>query len=159
MQQFVPNYGFGYNPMLTPQQRVTQFEQQYPQFAQNSNQNLITYPVTNIEEANAFRVDLNGTPTFFYNAGKNEIYMKRTNTQTGLADFVVFGKVEQPKTQEKTVLNTNTHEKDFKALNDKIDGFYSKLDELYSLISNIQVSEKNEDIEENIKVKGGKNVK
>lgn len=153
MQQFIPNYGFGYNPMLTPQQRVAQFEQQYPQLAQqNSTQNLVTIPVTNIEEANAFRVELNGVPTFFYNAGKNEVYMKRTNTQTGLADFIVFGKVEQPKTEPKQNLSTNTYEKDFKALNDKIDG-------LFSLVSTLsqksdQVEEKSEQVS-----KGGKNVK
>ena len=154
MQQFIPNYGFGYNPMMTPQQRVAQFEQQYPQLAQqNSTQNLVTIPVTNIEEANAFRVELNGIPTFFYNAGKNEVYMKRTNTQTGLADFVVFGKVEQPKTEEKAILNTNTYEKDFKALNDKIDG-------LFSLVSTLSLkSDKAEEESDKVSNKGVKNVK
>ena len=153
MQQFIPNYGFGYNPMMTPQQRVAQFEQQYPQLAQqNPTQNLVTIPVTNIEEANAFRVDLNGTPTFFYNAGKNEVYLKRTNTQTGLADFIIFGKVEQPRTEEKTNLNTNAYEKDFKAINEKIDGLYSLLSTLSQ--KSEQVEEKNEQV-----IKGGKNVK
>ena len=145
MQQFIPNYGFGYNPMMTPQQRVAQFEHQYPQLAQN----LITYLVTNIEEANAFRVDLNGTPTFFYNAGKNEVYMKRTNTQTGLADFVVFGKVDKPALKENVVQGVNTYEKDFKALNDKIDG-------LLSLVANL--SQPNEQSTEQVS-KGTKNVK
>lgn len=153
MQQFIPNYGFGYNPMLTPQQRVAQFEQQYPQLSQqNSIQNLVTIPVTNIEEANAFRVELNGVPTFFYNAGKNEVYMKRTNTQTGLADFVVFGKVEQQKTEEKAILNTNTYGKELKAINDKIDG-------LFSLVSTLSLkSNKDEEKSEQVS-KGGKNVK
>lgn len=128
MQQYLP-----FNPYMTAQQRLYQMEQQYPQLAQpqpvqpNSAtvNNLVTIPVTNMEEANAFRVDLNGTPTFFYNAGKNEVYLKRTNTQTGLADFIVFGKVEQPKTEPKQNLSINTYEKDFKALNEKIDGLYS----------------------------------
>ena len=128
MQQFIP-----FNPYMTAQQRLYQMEQQYPQLAQpqpvqpNSAtvNNLVTIPVTNMEEANAFRVDLNGTPTFFYNAGKNEVYLKRTNTQTGLADFIVFGKVDKPTVEEKQVQSINTYEKDFKALNEKIDGLYS----------------------------------
>lgn len=146
MQQYLP-----FNPYMTAQQRLYQMEQQYPQFANNSNSatvnNLVTIPVTNIEEANAFRVDLNGTPTFFYNAGKNEVYLKRTNTQTGLADFIVFGKVEQLKTEPKQNLSINTYEKDFKALNEKIDGLYSLL-----------ATAKNETVAETTQ-KGGKNAK
>lgn len=164
MQQFLP-----FNPYMTPQQRLYQMEQQYPQLAQpqpiqpNSAtvNNLVTIPVTNIEEANAFRVDLNGTPTFFYNAGKNEVYLKRTNTQTGLADFIVFGKVEQPKTEPKQNLNINTYEKDFKALNDKIDGFANKIDSLYSLLAteNKTVATENAEEIKIVSAKGGKNVK
>lgn len=135
MMNFSGGYnGYQYNPYMTAQQRLYQMEQQYPQLAQQTAplpaqpaQTLNTIPVTNIDEANAFRVDLNGTPTFFYNAGKNEIYMKRTNTQTGLADFQIFGRVEQPKSEVKENLGANTYAKDFKALNDKIDGLYSLL--------------------------------
>lgn len=164
MQQFIP-----FSPYMTPQQRLYQMEQQYPQLAQpqpiqpNSAtvNNLVTIPVTNIEEANAFRVDLNGTPTFFYNAGKNEVYLKRTNTQTGLADFIVFGRVEQPKTEPKQNLSANTYEKDFKALNDKIDGFANKIDGLYSLLATenkTTVAENTEEVKI-VSAKGGKNVK
>lgn len=144
MQQFIPNYGFGYNPMMTPQQRVSQFEQQYPQLAQQTN--FVTIPVSNVDEANAFRVDLNGTPTFFYNAGKNEVYLKRTNTRTGFADFITFGKLEQPRSDVKPKTDINTYEKDFKALNDKLDNLYSLLanysqkDELSSEQASVQVS-------------------
>lgn len=164
MQQYLP-----FNPYMTAQQRLYQMEQQYPQLAQpqpvqpNSAtvNNLVTIPVTNMEEANAFRVDLNGTPTFFYNAGKNEVYLKRTNTQTGLADFIVFGKVEQPTTEPKQNLSINTYEKDFKALNDKIDSFNSKIDGLYSLLATENKTTVEESVEEVkiISAKGGKNVK
>lgn len=142
MQNFIP-----YNPYMTAQQRLYQMEQQYPQFANNSNSatvnNSNVIPVTNIDEANAFRVDPTGIPTFFYNAGKNEIYMKRTNTQTGLADFLIFSKLEKPRTD----VNKNTYKEDFKALNDKIDG-------LYSLLATV----KNETVAETTQ-KGGKNAK
>ena len=87
-----------YNPNLTPQQRLMQYDnmqmQQQMQQAQPQMQpqmqNFSVVPVSNIEEANAFRVDINGTPTFFFNASKNEVYMKRTNLQTGSADFFTF---------------------------------------------------------------------
>lgn len=139
MQQFIPQF----NPYMTAQQRLYQMEQQYPQLSQP--QSLTILPVTNIDEANAYRVDLNGTPTFFFNAGKNEIYLKRTNTQTGLADFQIFGRVEQQQNEIKEV--QNSYEKDFKALNEKIDG-------LYALISSAQQPK-----ETDFQPKGGRNVK
>ena len=136
MQQYL------FNPYMNAQQRLYQMEQQYPQLAQpNQVQNMVAIPVSNIEEANAFRVDLNGTPTFFYNAGKNEIYLKRTNTQTGLADFFIFSKVEQPTSDVKAKDNMKLYEKDFKTLNDKIDGFNIKFDELLTLFTTEHKSE------------------
>lgn len=151
MQNYIP-----FSPYMTAQQRLYQMEQQYPQLSQQqpqqNNNFLMTIPVTNVEEANAFRVDPQGTPTLFYNAGKNEVYLKRTNTQTGLADFVIFGKVEQPKTEEKVILSPNSYEKELKAIKDKIDG-------LYSLFATGQVSGPvSGQVSEQIN-KGAKNVK
>lgn len=105
------NYGYGYNPMINAQQRANLMEQQ--------STGLTTIPITDIAEANAYRVDINGTPTLFYNAGKGEVYLKRTNIQTGLADFIIFKKeeVKQEKQPDK-----------FKILSDKIDGLYAILD-------------------------------
>ena len=148
------NYGYAnpYQPMLSAQQRIGQFEQQYPHLTQCSSQNFITIPVTNIQEANAFRVDLNGTPTFFYNAGNNEVYMKRTNTQTGSADFVLFSKVEPTKDESKLSVVANDYEEDFKVLNKKID-------DLHSLLTNVSShNNKNEEKSEQVN-KGGKSVK
>ena len=122
------NYGY-VNPMMTPQQRLAQMEQQFPQFAQPmpTSQGFKVVPVTNIEEANASQVDLQGNPVFFYNKGKNEIYLKQFNINTGLADFYVFAKAERPLSDVKPVPSVNTYEKDFKALNDKLDGLYALL--------------------------------
>lgn len=162
MQQFLP-----FNPYMTPQQRLNYMEQQYPQLAQQqpipqqNNQELITIPVTNIDEANAFRVNPNGTPTFFYNAGDNEIYLKKTNRETGKADFQIF-KIQQQQIQQQPPavhpqenIVTNNFEKELKILNDKVDG-------LYSLFSTVQLTPKTEPVEEETKinsVKGVKNVK
>ena len=55
--------------------------------------------------------------------------------------------------EEKAILNTNTYEKDFKALNDKIDG-------LFSLVSTLSLkSDKAEDESDKVSNKGVKNVK
>lgn len=121
----VMNYGYNYNPMMTAQQRLNQMESQYPQFSQQPVMKVI--PVTNIEEANATQVDIQGTPTFFYNQSKNEVYMKRVNLNTGLADFIKFEATVQPLNESKTKKDVITYEKDLKLLNDKIDGLYSLL--------------------------------
>lgn len=155
MQQFVP-----FNPYMTPQQRLNYMEQQYPQFAQQPiqqpTQELVTIQVTNKDEANAFRVDPNGTPTLFYNAGNNEVYLKRTNRQTGLADFQIFKKVEIAQQPEATSNISINFEKELKSLNDKVDG-------LYSLFSTVQAPLKQEQpAVEEIKIspaKGGRSVK
>lgn len=136
------NYGMYpsyYQPMMNAQQRIQQYEQMMPQIQQPvqqqapqqqvSPQVLQTIPVSTIEEAKAYIVDAFGTPTLFYNAGKNEIYLKKTNKQTAEAEFFVFTKIEQQLNHVKEEKSRNTYEKDFKALNDKIDGLYSLLQE------------------------------
>ena len=164
MQQFVP-----FNPYMTPQQRLNYMEQQYPQLAQQpmqqpmqqqNNQELITIPVTNVDEANAFRVNPNGTPTFFYNAGDDEIYLKKTNRETGKADFQIFKIQKQVQQQQPTVqpqenITISNFEKELKILNDKVDG-------LYSLFATVQTPTKSESVAEEIKIspaKGGRSVK
>lgn len=117
-----------YNPYL---QRLQEYQQQYPQYVQpqvqqQHHQGIQTLQVSNIDEANAYRVDPMGIPTLFYNAGKDEIYLKRTN-QTGLTDFFIFRHVQEPTNTMKDKKDANPYEKDFKALNDKIDGLYSIL--------------------------------
>lgn len=110
------NYGYAFNPMINAQQRLNQIESQ---FVQQQTQTFNIIPVTSVEEANAYRVDLYGTPTFFYNAGSNEVYLKRTN-QTGLADFIVFKRVEVEVETEK--------EDNFKIINEKLDNLQNLLE-------------------------------
>jgi hypothetical protein len=119
---FMMNYSY-YNPMLSPQQRLAQMEAQYPQFSQQIGFKVI--PVANIEEANASQVDLNGNPVFFYNKGKNEIYLKQFNIQTGLADFYTFSKMEMVNGNMEAP--TPITKEDFKQINEKLDGLYSIL--------------------------------
>lgn len=157
MQQFM-----NFNPYMTPQQRIAQMEQQYNmnfaqqpvQTVQQQGYKLVT--IGSIEEAKAAPVDtINDTPSFFFNRGKNEIYLKQYNSQNGLPIFYTFQLVQEPTTELKENTDTNTYKKDFKTLNDKIDG-------LYSLISTIQAEPKSEQVNEQISEqvkKGGKNAK
>lgn len=115
---------------MNAQQRVQQYEQQYPQYVQQNTQqtqSFSTIPVSNVEEANAYRVDVFGTPTFFYNAGKKEIYLKKTN-QSGLTDFLIFNLTEKPSVEENTPSGVFMPNEDYIALMDKIDGLYSILE-------------------------------
>ena len=94
-------------------------------FNQNLQQNVLRmFAVTNKEEANATPVDFNGVPTFFYNQSTNEIYKKQFDINSGLAVLQEFKKNEpipEPGLKENTLQNINPYEKDFKALNTKID--------------------------------------
>ena len=157
------NYGMYpgyYQPLMNAQQRIQQFDQQMmPQIqqpmpqqtqVQTKSQNLVAIPVSNIDEAKAYIVDAFGTPTLFYNVGKNEVYIKRTNKETAEAEFFVFTKQEQSISEVKEEKSINTYEKNFKTLNDKIDSFSAKINDLYSLLQ-----EKPQDVEH----KGGKNAK
>ena len=116
---------FGFNPMLSAQQRLAQMEQQYA--VQQNQIGFKAIPVTNKEEANATPVDINGTPTFFYNQAKSEIYIKRVNLNTGLAEFLTFGRLEEPSSDVNVSSNMFSYEKDFQALNEKLDTLHSIL--------------------------------
>lgn len=102
------NYNYGFNPLLNAQQRMNFMEQP---------QGFITLPVSNIQEANSFRVSMDGTPTYFHNMGTGEIYVKRNNRQTGLCDFETYTKLV-PTQVDGITLET---------LNQKIDGIYDLL--------------------------------
>lgn len=91
------NYGYGFN--------------------QPQVQSFLTLPVSNIQEAISYRVAMDGTPTYFHNISTGEIYIKKTNRQTGVCDFETFSKVVQNKVDGITL----------ETLNKKIDDIYGLL--------------------------------
>lgn len=66
-----------------------------------------------------------------------------------------MARVEQPKTEPKQNLSINTYEKDFKALNEKIDGLYS----LFATVSQKSDKAEEESDKVSVQVRGSKNVK
>ena len=79
-------YQSGYNPMLSPQQRLMQMEQQYPQFSQQNQfmvptqmsgasqpaQGIVGKIVNDFSELTANDVPMNGSAAFFPKADQNQ---------------------------------------------------------------------------------------
>lgn len=124
------NYPFynSYPVNMGAQQRFNQLEAQYAQYQQPQGK-LNALPVGSVDEARAYIVDMQGTPTLFYNASKNEVYLKKTNVQTGSADFFTFQVTSAPENESKDKKSVNISKDDLKAINDKIDGLYSLLEQ------------------------------
>lgn len=109
MQNYnMPQYG---TPMRVPYS-TTQYYTPTPQ---------IRY-VTSRNEAEAITPDINGAPTFFFNRGTNEIYMKQMDMQTALPIFKEFIEKPLPEGEVKPVISIDT-------LNSKLDEIIKSLTE------------------------------
>lgn len=134
MQQFNPYsqpmmnnpYQNGYNPMLSPQQRLMQMEQQYPQFAQqnqfmqpqvqqNQPQSIVGKIVNDFSELTANDVPMNGSAAFFPKADGSELQV-RSWTANGTIQTVVY----KPVQPENSAEATNIPQMDFNALNEDV---------------------------------------
>ncbi len=115
------------NPMMTPQQRLAEMEQQYPQFAQNQNtapmgnqmqsipqmqpigslqgmQNFVkARSVTSIDEAKASIIDPDGSLHVFVDIGNKSIYTKQINLD-GTATLNTYTLQEIPKPATDTAM-------------------------------------------------------
>lgn len=121
-------YNNGYNPMLSPQQRLMQMEQQYPQFAQQNQymmptqmagatqqpQGIVGKIINDFSELTANDVPMNGSAAFFPKADGSEI-QARAWTANGTIQTVVYKPVQPENTAE-----ANTPQMDFNALNEDV---------------------------------------
>lgn len=118
-------YQNGYNPMLSPQQRLMQMEQQYPQFSQqnqfmqqpvqNQPQGIVGKIVNDFSELTANDVPMNGSAAFFPKADGSELQV-RSWTPNGTIQTIVYKPV-QPENQSEA---TNIPQMDFNALNEDV---------------------------------------
>lgn len=135
MQQFNPYlsqqqmmnspYQNGYNPMLSPQQRLMQMEQQYPQFSQQNQymqqpvqqqpQGIVGKIVNDFSELTANDVPMNGSAAFFPKADGSELQV-RSWTANGTIQTIVYRPV-QPENQSE---GANIPQMDFNALNEDV---------------------------------------
>lgn len=139
-------------PYMNPQQQVSNLVNQYPQYfnpalqqavssPQQAQQQITTQPpimqpqnntsrilqVSNREEATATPVDLiNGTPTFFYNKGKNEVYLKQFDVPTGTATLRTFIEVEN-ETENNTEKSHNIYEEELKTIREGVERLYGMI--------------------------------
>ena len=113
MQNFnMPQYGV---PSMRAPYNQTQYYTPTPQVP------LIKY-VTSRNEAEAITPDISGAPTFFFNRGNNEIYLKQMDLQTGLSIFKEFIEKPMPEAEVKPAISIDT-------LNTKLDEIIKSLTE------------------------------
>ncbi len=154
MQNYINPYyqNWGY-----PSHFVNAMQQQYntpqqTQQVQQQTQQVVNavIPVSAKEEATATPIDLiNGTPTFFYNKGKNEIYLKQFDVKTGAAVLKTFIQLEgdsMPEKASKIDLDIDTYKKDINYLK-------SGIDSLHKMLAENDYEEEEEEEEEVIKPK------
>jgi len=130
-----PNYSFqpqmnpyqnSYNPMLSPQQRLIQMEQQYPQFSQqnqfmqqpiqqNQPQGIVGKIVTDFSEITANDVPMNGQAAFFPKADGSEMQV-RSWAANGTIQTIVY----KPILDQNSEQATNIPQMDFNALNEDV---------------------------------------
>lgn len=118
-------YQNGYNPMLSPQQRLMQMEQQYPQYSQQNQfmqqpvqqqpQGIVGKIVNDFSELTANDVPMNGSAAFFPKADGSELQV-RSWTANGTIQTVVY----RPVQAENTAEGTNIPQMDFNALNEDV---------------------------------------
>lgn len=105
-------FNYGFNPYQ---------QQQFHQTQQQNSQSFKLIPVSSKNEVNSFITDFNGTPAYFHNQATNEIYIKQFDIKTGLAKIQEFKHVESDLSHDEEQNNINPYEKDFKAINERLD--------------------------------------
>lgn len=156
-------YSF-FNPQHHREQMMNAYNQYmntlYPQQTiQNSlPQGYSIFPVSNIDEANATKADLNYNPTFFFNQSKGEIYLKQLDRSTNAATLRIFQEI-QPVQEPTSPVKTNQVNDYTLQLNTILEGINS----LHRILNNIAQPQINSEIIEadiiEEKSKGGKSAK
>lgn len=156
-------YSF-FNPQYHREQMMNAYNQYmnalYPQQQAQTLQTTLPqgysiFPVSNIEEANATKADLNYNPTFFFNQSKGEIYLKQLDRSTNAATLRIFKEIQttqEPSSPVKSSPSVNDYTPQLNTILEGING-------LYRLLSPQQNTEIIEAEIVEPKVKGVKNAK
>jgi hypothetical protein len=132
------------------------YPQQQTQMQATLPQGYSIFPVSNIEEANATKADLNYNPTFFFNQSKGEIYLKQLDRSTNAATLRIFKEVQTAQ-EPLNPVNSSSSVNDYTPqLNTILEG----INGLYRLLAPQQDTQKIIEAEiSELKSKGGKNAK
>lgn len=120
-----------YQPMISTQQRLSQMEQQYPQFAgQNQFQSQTMQPigipgkiVSDFETVKATETPLDGSVSYFPLVNGECIYTKFLNMSTGSSDYAVYKKVTENQGEKKEEFDIKAYfDEKFEALKQELKG-------------------------------------
>lgn len=106
----------------------------YPYY--NNIQNLTGYrinPIGKIEEADSIYPDLNGTPLFFFDQSRNEIYVKQRKVQTGEVEILRYSLSKEPVEEMKVA-----------SFDDKINALRDELTEIKEVLKVKKVAKNDE---------------
>lgn len=154
-------YFTGYNPQLSPQQRLNMLEQQYPQYPQQpmnmqpvqqtpTNMGLKGRVVTNFEEARAAMIDFDGSVFFFPDISNKKIYTKQINLD-GTATLQTYALVQEPVptpiNSNPQNISTNNNNADIQRLQAEIDNLKNELAAIKGGILNVQSNADDTDVQ------------
>lgn len=188
MNPIYPSYGaynYGYNPMMyqQQQQRLAEYEQQYPQLAQqgnpaqpqvnntmpmgnnmgnnmgNSNNYVKCRAVTSIDEAKASMIDLDGSIHVFTDIGNKCIYTKQINLDgtATLNTYVLQEAVPKETTAERSAMPDSPAYVKQEELESVCRSFNKQLDELEDRLEEYERAfARQEELLQKATAKGGK---
>lgn len=131
-------YSF-FNPQYHREQMMNAYNQYmnalYPQQQAQTLQTTLPqgysiFPVSNIEEANATKADLNYNPTFFFNQSRGEIYLKQLDRSTNAATLRIFKEIQtaqEPSSPVKASSSVNDYTPQLNTILEGINGLYRLL--------------------------------
>lgn len=128
------NTGYGYN--YNQQMPYNNFPQMQNNNYSTSQQNrLVIFPaiyVSDKAEVNSYPPDQSNNPSFFYNRSKEEIYIKQYDN-TGAAPIRTYRLAADNLPGENAKKDINLYEEKFNAINDRLDGLKSIIENLIPL--------------------------
>lgn len=117
-------YQQGYPQQMYAQQRMDYLQSMQQPMQQTGD--LQARIVTSREEAVAAQVLPNGVPFVFYCPTRQEVYMKRIDPQTNLAEFADFGRIHPQQPMQTAPVEYVPLDR-FKRLEDRMDGIEAML--------------------------------
>ena len=151
-----------FNPQYHREQMMNAYNQYmnslYPQQQNNVPTGYNIFPVSNIDEVNATKPDLNYNPTFFINQTKGEIYSKQLDRTTGAVVMKYYQEIQQPQQEPiKSDVINNQHDQKLNTILEGINGLYRLLSQSQEPIQEVVMSDV--DVSDLKRVKGGKSGK
>lgn len=132
-------YAGGYNPNLSPQQRLNMMQQQYMDLPQQQNMSMQGFQsqnqmgmlkgraVTSYDEAKAAMIDLDGSLHIFPDLANGKIYTKQINLD-GTASLIEYRRVENKEKSTSTPnVDINAVVAYLGALGDKVGAIYDRM--------------------------------